>query len=46
MREQWAAEHGLEDVATDAFDRHLDAVWERIKVNDECSELQQAARRR
>ena len=38
VRAQWAEEHGLEDVATDAFDRHLDEVWERIKVNDECSE--------
>ena len=39
VREQWAREHGLEDVATDAFDAHLDAVWERLKVNDRCSEL-------
>ena len=38
VRRQWAEEHGLEDVATDAFDRHLDEVCERIKVNDECSE--------
>ena len=37
VREQWA-EHGLEDVATDAFDRHLDAVWERLHVNADCSE--------
>jgi choline dehydrogenase-like flavoprotein len=39
VREQWASEHGLEDVATDAFDRHLDAVWQRLGVNDRCSEL-------
>ncbi|MDQ3742747.1 MAG: FAD-dependent oxidoreductase [Actinomycetota bacterium] len=48
VREQWATEHGLEDVATDAFDRHLDAVWERLQVNGDCSELnrpQQAMRR-
>jgi choline dehydrogenase-like flavoprotein len=38
VRRQWAEEHGLEDVATEAFDRHLDEVWERVKVNDECSE--------
>ena len=38
VRSQWATEHGLEDVATETFDRHLDEVWERIKVNDECSE--------
>ena len=48
VREQWANEHGLEDVATDAFDRHLDGVWERLQVNGDCSELnrpQQAMRR-
>jgi choline dehydrogenase-like flavoprotein len=39
VREQWATEHGLDDVATDAFDRHLDAVWRELKVNDRCSEL-------
>jgi choline dehydrogenase-like flavoprotein len=38
VREEWAA-HGLADVATDAFDRHLDAVWDRLGVNDRCSEL-------
>ncbi len=38
VRSQWAEEYGLTDVATEAFDRHLDEVWERIKVNDECSE--------
>ncbi len=48
VREQWASEHGLSDVATDAFDRHLDSVWQRLKVNDRCSELnrpQEAMRR-
>jgi choline dehydrogenase-like flavoprotein len=45
VREQWASEYGLEDVATDAFDRHLDEVWERIKVNDRCSELNGSQRR-
>jgi choline dehydrogenase-like flavoprotein len=39
VRQQWADDHGLDDVATDAFDAHLDAVWERLKVNDQCSEL-------
>ncbi|HEV2811841.1 MAG TPA: GMC family oxidoreductase, partial [Solirubrobacteraceae bacterium] len=38
VRQQWA-EHGLEDVATEAFDRHLDAVWQRLQVNGDCSEL-------
>ena len=47
VRAEWA-EHGLEDVATDAFDRHLDGVWERLSVNGDCSELnktQQAMQR-
>jgi choline dehydrogenase-like flavoprotein len=39
VREQWAREHGLADIATDAFDRHLDSVWERLSVNDQCSEF-------
>jgi choline dehydrogenase-like flavoprotein len=39
VREEWASEHGLEDVATEAFDRHLDGVWQRLGVNDRCSEL-------
>ncbi len=46
VREEWAAA-GLEDVATD-FDRHLDAVWERLGVNGDCSDLngtQQAMKR-
>jgi len=47
VREDWAA-HGLEDVATLAFDEHLDAVWRRIGVTDACSDLnrpQEAMRR-
>jgi choline dehydrogenase-like flavoprotein len=39
IREEWASEHGLEDLATPAFDEHLDAVWERLAVNERCSEL-------
>jgi choline dehydrogenase-like flavoprotein len=39
VREQWAREYGLSDIATDAFDRHLDEVWERLAVNDGCSEF-------
>ncbi|HEV2061293.1 MAG TPA: FAD-dependent oxidoreductase [Solirubrobacteraceae bacterium] len=48
VREQWASEHGLTDIASDAFDRHLDEVWERLAVNADCSELnrpQQAMKR-
>ncbi|MEA2391524.1 MAG: hypothetical protein QOK31_1633 [Solirubrobacteraceae bacterium] len=47
VREEWAREHGLDDVADD-FDRHLDAVWNRLSVGDACSDLnkpQQAMRR-
>jgi len=39
VREQWASEHGLTDIATDSFDRHLDAVWRELSVTDKCSEL-------
>jgi choline dehydrogenase-like flavoprotein len=39
VREQWAREHGLEGLDTAEFDRHLDAVWERLAVTDRCSHL-------
>ena len=39
VREQWAREHGLEDIGTDEWERHIDAVWERLGVNDDCSDL-------
>jgi choline dehydrogenase-like flavoprotein len=39
VREQWAREYGLEDIGTDEWDRHIDAVWERLQVNDDCSDL-------
>jgi choline dehydrogenase-like flavoprotein len=39
VRRQWATEHGLTDVATGAFDRHLDAVWRELSVTDRCSEF-------
>jgi choline dehydrogenase-like flavoprotein len=39
VREQWAHESGLEGVDGPAFDRHLDAVWRRLGVNDACSDL-------
>ncbi|MGZ4173321.1 MAG: GMC family oxidoreductase N-terminal domain-containing protein, partial [Solirubrobacteraceae bacterium] len=39
VREQWEHEFGLEGLAGSDFDRHLDAVWERLGVNDRCSEL-------
>jgi choline dehydrogenase-like flavoprotein len=39
VREQWEREFGLEGLAGPEFDRHLDAVWQRISVNDRCSDL-------
>ena len=39
VREQWARESGLEGVDGPEFDRHLDAVWRRLGVNDRCSDL-------
>jgi GMC oxidoreductase len=39
VREGWARDHGLEGVDGPEFDRHLDAVWERIAVSDRCSHL-------
>jgi choline dehydrogenase-like flavoprotein len=39
VREQWAREHGLDGVDGPEFDRHLDAVLERINATDACSEL-------
>ena len=38
VRREWA-EHGLDDVATEEFDRHLDAVGARVGANDRCSDL-------
>jgi choline dehydrogenase-like flavoprotein len=39
VRQEWADEHGLKDLATDAFDAHLDAVRERIGATDACSDM-------
>lgn len=39
VREQWAKEHGLEGVDGSEFDRHMDAVLERIGANERCSDL-------
>jgi choline dehydrogenase-like flavoprotein len=39
VREQWEREFGLEGLAGPEFDRHLDAVWQRLGVNDRCSDL-------
>ena len=42
VREQWA-EHGLEGVDGPDFDRHLDAVLERISANDQLQRPERAA---
>ena len=39
VREQWAQEYGLEGVDGPEYDRHLDAIFERLQVNDRCSDL-------
>ena len=39
VREQWAREHGLEGVDGPEYDRHLDAVLERIGANEECCDF-------
>jgi acyl-CoA reductase-like NAD-dependent aldehyde dehydrogenase/choline dehydrogenase-like flavoprotein len=39
VREEWAREFGLEGLDGPEFDRHLDAVLERIGANDACSDL-------
>jgi hypothetical protein len=39
VREEWARDFGLEGLDGAGFDRHLDAVLERIGANDECSDL-------
>lgn len=39
VREQWEREYGLEGLAGADYERHLDAVWSRLMVNDRCSQL-------
>ena len=39
VRDQWARDHGLEGVDGPDFDRHLDAVLERIGATDRLSDL-------
>jgi acyl-CoA reductase-like NAD-dependent aldehyde dehydrogenase/choline dehydrogenase-like flavoprotein len=39
VRAEWASEHGLSDLAESEFDGHLDAVFERLQVNADCSDL-------
>jgi choline dehydrogenase-like flavoprotein len=39
VREQWEGEFGLEGLVGSEFEGHIDAVWERLGVNDRCSQL-------
>jgi choline dehydrogenase-like flavoprotein len=39
VRQEWASEHGLDDVATPEFDRHLEVVLARMGANDRCSDF-------
>jgi choline dehydrogenase-like flavoprotein len=39
VREQWAREHGLEGVDSPDYERHLDAVLERVGATDALSDL-------
>ena len=43
VREQWAREFGLEGVDGPDYDRHLDAVLERIGATDECQRPERPA---
>lgn len=38
VREEWADKHGLAGLDGPDFDAHLDAVWERLSVNGDCSD--------
>ena len=39
VRAEWSSEHGLSDLAESSYDEHLDAVFERINVNADSSDL-------
>ena len=39
VRAQWEREFGVEGLAGGDFERHLDAVWERLTVTERCSQL-------
>jgi choline dehydrogenase-like flavoprotein len=39
VREEWETEHGLEGLTGKDYDGHLDAIWERLQVNDRCSDF-------
>jgi choline dehydrogenase-like flavoprotein len=39
VRAEWERDFGLEGLAGSDFDAHIDAVWEHLRVNDRCSQL-------
>jgi choline dehydrogenase-like flavoprotein len=39
VRQEWEFEHGLEGLAGPDYDTHLDAIWDRLAVNDKCSDF-------
>ena len=39
VRGEWASEHGLEGIDGSDYDAHMDAVWERLSVTADCSDL-------
>ena len=45
VREEWATEHGLEGLDQPEYDAHMDAVWDRLGVNADCSDLSGPHRR-
>ena len=38
VRREWATEHGLKDIDSPEFDRHIEAVLTRMSATDECSD--------
>ncbi len=42
VREHWAEEFGLKDVATPDYDEDQDAIWTRQGVNDSCSDYNES----
>ncbi|WP_291426939.1 GMC family oxidoreductase [Deinococcus sp.] len=38
IRQRWASEFGLSDLAGPEYDAHIDAVLKRMKVNEDCSD--------
>ncbi len=42
VREQWAEQFGLKDLATPDYDEDQDAIWTRQGVNDTCSDYNES----